>query len=128
MDRQAAADFWQRPPPPPEPTHSRIYGGRSAGLPGTNSYWDNEAQRSLEPPPQKLYHSETERFLRCVEAVVGASDAETAVLCSSLPDGAASRDVWQPVGDTSHDAHKACLLYTSPSPRDATLSRMPSSA
>ena len=25
-------------------------------------------------------------------------------------------------------AYKACLLYTSPSPRDATLSRMPSSA
>ena len=25
-------------------------------------------------------------------------------------------------------AHYACLLYTSPSPRDATLSRMPSSA
>ena len=121
-----AADFWQRPPPPPEPTHSRIYGGRSAGLPGTNSYWDNEAQRSLEPPPQKLYHSETERFLRCVEAVVGASDAETAILCSSLPDGAASRDVWQPVGDTSHDAHKAWYgkerpLQNAPQlPRDAT--------
>ena len=26
------------------------------------------------------------------------------------------------------DSQKACLLYTSPSPRDATLSRMPSSA
>ena len=26
------------------------------------------------------------------------------------------------------DLHTACLLYTSPSPRDATLSRMPSSA
>ena len=26
------------------------------------------------------------------------------------------------------DAREACLLYTSPSPRDATLSRMPSSA
>ena len=26
------------------------------------------------------------------------------------------------------DANEACLLYTSPSPRDATLSRMPSSA
>ena len=26
------------------------------------------------------------------------------------------------------DAIRACLLYTSPSPRDATLSRMPSSA
>ena len=27
-----------------------------------------------------------------------------------------------------HGKQKACLLYTSPSPRDATLSRMPSSA
>ena len=26
------------------------------------------------------------------------------------------------------DGKKSCLLYTSPSPRDATLSRMPSSA
>ena len=32
-------------------------------------------------------------------------------------------------GPRAHDAGlKACLLYTSPSPRDATLSRMPSSA
>ena len=36
--------------------------------------------------------------------------------------------------DDTHDSHEdftliyACLLYTSPSPRDATLSRMPSSA
>ena len=28
----------------------------------------------------------------------------------------------------SFDYYEACLLYTSPSPRDATLSRMPSSA
>ena len=28
----------------------------------------------------------------------------------------------------NEDANKICLLYTSPSPRDATLSRMPSSA
>ena len=27
-----------------------------------------------------------------------------------------------------YDSHLICLLYTSPSPRDATLSRMPSSA
>ena len=31
------------------------------------------------------------------------------------------------VGDT-HGQYHDCLLYTSPSPRDATLSRMPSSA
>ena len=29
---------------------------------------------------------------------------------------------------TRPDLFKTCLLYTSPSPRDATLSRMPSSA
>ena len=28
----------------------------------------------------------------------------------------------------ANDVHLICLLYTSPSPRDATLSRMPSSA
>ena len=32
------------------------------------------------------------------------------------------------VDTSSGDAGDACLLYTSPSPRDATLSRMPSSA
>ena len=33
-----------------------------------------------------------------------------------------SNPLWHETG------HKTCLLYTSPSPRDATLSRMPSSA
>ena len=32
------------------------------------------------------------------------------------------------VGEIIHDAYKDCLLYTSPSPRDGLLSRMPSSA
>ena len=30
--------------------------------------------------------------------------------------------------DDAHDDHEDCLLYTSPSPRDGLLSRMPSSA
>ena len=34
----------------------------------------------------------------------------------------------QDASDIGIYLHKACLLYTSPSPRDATLSRMPSSA
>ena len=38
-----------------------------------------------------------------------------------------SRMLIFPSGDLS-DVHYICLLYTSPSPRDATLSRMPSSA
>ena len=32
------------------------------------------------------------------------------------------------IGDKSAIHYRVCLLYTSPSPRDATLSRMPSSA
>ena len=32
------------------------------------------------------------------------------------------------IGDPKRDNRYTCLLYTSPSPRDATLSRMPSSA
>ena len=34
-------------------------------------------------------------------------------------------DKYEHINDDPHDG---CLLYTSPSPRDATLSRMPSSA
>ena len=36
--------------------------------------------------------------------------------------------VWGACAPTSCDPCGGCLLYTSPSPRDATLSRMPSSA
>ena len=55
-----------------------------------------------------------------------------------LPKDIVINEIWS-VNDTAHarfDAHHRayqyhisfCLLYTSPSPRDATLSRMPSSA
>ena len=59
---------------------------------------------------------------------------------TTVPDGEAIRDamaeamersdvviVTGGLGPTSDDVTR-CLLYTSPSPRDATLSRMPSSA
>ena len=36
--------------------------------------------------------------------------------------------VWQDLCTLSGVSQPSCLLYTSPSPRDATLSRMPSSA
>ena len=37
-------------------------------------------------------------------------------------------DVSKTIASVSPDKSTICLLYTSPSPRDATLSRMPSSA
>ena len=44
----------------------------------------------------------------------------------------ASHSIWETKEDfwnwTKSEAFRLCLLYTSPSPRDATLSRMPSSA
>ena len=37
-------------------------------------------------------------------------------------------DIFKSIYEPEMDQHRICLLYTSPSPRDATLSRMPSSA
>ena len=50
-----------------------------------------------------------------------ASDAEAAAEPEPKPDPKKSPP-------TTQDENRDCLLYTSPSPRDATLSRMPSSA
>ena len=36
--------------------------------------------------------------------------------------------IWEPIAPSSKPLDKGCLLYTSPSPRDRLLSRMPSSA
>ena len=41
---------------------------------------------------------------------------------------AVSQDLTFLIGQVTYCDYKTCLLYTSPSPRDATLSRMPSSA
>ena len=55
-------------------------------------------------------------------------------LCARREDPmiALAKDLKKDFETTSHifpvDLFEACLLYTSPSPRDATLSRMPSSA
>ena len=51
-----------------------------------------------------------------IARMLGGSGAET----SKLPTRAAAREY--------ADLHQLCLLYTSPSPRDGLLSRMPSSA
>ena len=43
-------------------------------------------------------------------------------------DGDITIDQVNPNNESKYYVHLVCLLYTSPSPRDATLSRMPSSA
>ena len=60
----------------------------------------------------KMQQQMQEAQAQLADKVVEASSGGGAVKVSATCDGAV----------------KSCLLYTSPSPRDATLSRMPSSA
>ena len=47
---------------------------------------------------------------------------------TALPKLTSLARLWRQLGIEVSAMHIVCLLYTSPSPRDATLSRMPSSA
>ena len=50
------------------------------------------------------------------------------ILCTDL-EGTLAPEIWQELGEHLNIPQlNLCLLYTSPSPRDAQLSRMPSSA
>ena len=63
---------------------------------------------------------------RGIEGVDGVSSAIRTVESEYADD--AIIDIDELNGCDGHHIHLTCLLYTSPSPRDATLSRMPSSA
>ena len=57
---------------------------------------------------------------------LGPGEHQTILLPNHLRKAAGARCAG--ARDHSQGLHGTCLLYTSPSPRDATLSRMPSSA
>ena len=65
--------------------------------------------------------TEADDDLRDVHGDERESDDELARLRAELDDAEATKD-------NQNELLKACLLYTSPSPRDRTRSRMPSSA
>ena len=66
----------------------------------------------------------------CVWSGMEAQMREFVRQCLHCADTRSGDVVPRPLGETVHGAapNEVCLLYTSPSPRDATLSRMPSSA
>ena len=74
----------------------------------------------------ELNHEKREGSFHCANCGIKLFDSKTKYesgsgwpsFYESIPD----------VFETKTDHHIGCLLYTSPSPRDATLSRMPSSA
>ena len=70
-------------------------------------------------------------YKTCLELIKQAIDNGVSIIECGYPTSEASAE--GPVIKTAHDkvlknGDSICLLYTSPSPRDATLSRMPSSA
>ena len=63
------------------------------------------------------------------QTFTAASGTQSSVTVSGLDNAVTSVEVIATVFQSDRSAKvKTCLLYTSPSPRDATLSRMPSSA
>ena len=84
-------------------------------------------------------HTTTDNIASCMSSFRESeeSDSETEPLSNLLPNLEQLRGLMEQlqtamtevVGEERmQQMHEACLLYTSPSPRDATLSRMPSSA
>ena len=61
--------------------------------------------------------------------LLGHSDADVLLhaICDAIIGALGKGDIGRHFPDTD-EQYSGCLLYTSPSPRDATLSRMPSSA
>ena len=61
-------------------------------------------------------------------SVYHALDYDTKFESVQVPEDAKPKQHKRVLSDSEIKTYKGCLLYTSPSPRDATLSRMPSSA
>ena len=99
-----------------------------------------DADDDLDLPRRKrpraaapLYYSETDVFRGADARAVDAALAYLRKAATTVEDGPMRSVAIAPLAATAPGALAiygalACLLYTSPSPRDATLSRMPSSA
>ena len=94
----------------------------------------DEKRKPKDIPEEERYYYLEERYPRFGNLVprdVAARNAKD-VCDKGLGVGPTGYGVYldfaKAIQDKGADAVKACLLYTSPSPRDATLSRMPSSA
>ena len=77
----------------------------------------------------ELEISELRKFTKLIEDdVVNYLNPEKTILARKQTGGTAPTQVKREIRVAKNALSKSCLLYTSPSPRDATLSRMPSSA
>ena len=70
-----------------------------------------------------LPHLSKERWVEVVQAMAREALFAAKLLVGEMPEG-----IERPFGDCGVGLLPSCLLYTSPSPRDLSTSRMPSSA
>ena len=82
-----------------------------------------ERIRGLENEPERGKRCTKCFDMRFERSALYASENDYAVYATTL---GISR--WKDMKQINDSGHRACLLYTSPSPRDGLLSRMPSSA
>ena len=105
------------------------------GYPEPEIIWSRNGQ-VLDPDSSDLVNVYTqvvtEMGLNFTESIleicgVGADDIGSFMCIATSDVGTANSSTWT-IGILPSELGLPCLLYTSPSPRDATLSRMPSSA
>ena len=112
-----------------------------AGIPGALSNQPapsaDEAQDETSPPPRntstdRVLNYEVDRTISRTKASQGEiqrlSVAVVLDYVDPLPDTGESVDTSQDTAQEEDTVASDCLLYTSPSPRDLSTSRMPSSA
>ena len=78
-------------------------------------------------PEQKHIYTSNLKYQIMLDSIQGRGPGMAFIPYCSLPELEACMEVWGFM-EMIHSRSYTCLLYTSPSPRDATLSRMPSSA
>ena len=83
----------------------------------------------VETPAQRLAHGTMAPALSPGQEVRGAFSLRESIEMTEVdPEMVPFRDLHDLSEESLLDPDYGCLLYTSPSPRDATLTRMPSSA
>ena len=100
-----------------------------------NSYWSRGSlKQALDPAVPTLELENANDALKKAHQLAPENDSlkklarERVLLAYQHRNGHLLDSTWNLSDDQLRERSKACLLYTSPSPRDATLSRMPSSA
>ena len=107
-----------------------------------NKSWEEKGDalaESGEHDPVNIGNPDEYTLLQLAEAVIEVTGAGSELVYEALPvddpkvrqpDIARARELlgWEPKVPLHDGLRRTCLLYTSPSPRDLSTSRMPSSA